>query len=58
MQQEKREIILLNAVKDILEKCKESNYVLDVMGETSYYDGTDCDGDCLLEDINDFLDKS
>lgn len=46
-----RKVILLKACRDLLEKCNNSYYVLDVMTETVFYDGAECDGGCLLEDI-------
>ena len=52
---ENRAEILLKATLDILTKCDNSSYVLDVLSETSFYDGTDCDGYCLMEDIKNYL---
>jgi len=46
---------LLNAARQLLQKADDSPYVLDIMGETAFYDGTDCDGACLLEDIKEEL---
>jgi hypothetical protein len=43
--------ILLKACYDILKKCEQSHYVLDACSQTAFYDGTDCDGYCLMEDI-------
>ena len=42
---------LLNACVKLLNKQKESHYVLDLLTETVYYDEVECDGNCLLEDI-------
>ena len=54
---EDRATVLLKAVLDILNKCKcdEGPYVKDFFGETAFYDGTDCYGYCLRDDIQDFL---
>ena len=53
--EDKRAIELLKACKDLLEKQVNSFYVLNVLEETVFYDGTDCDGFCLLEDIKSYL---
>lgn len=46
-----RKDILLRAAFDMLRKCQDSHYALSPMEVTVFYDGTDCDGTCLLEDI-------
>lgn len=46
-----RAVVLLKAARDMLEKADEGPFVVDVMSETVFYDGTDCDGYCLKEDI-------
>ena len=46
-----RKIILLKAAYDLLKRQDESHYVLNLREETTYYDGADCDGNCLMEDI-------
>lgn len=46
-----RRAILLRAAYDLLTKCDRSSYVIEVCAETVFYDGTDCDGGCLREDI-------
>lgn len=56
MSEEDRAITLLRATLEILRKCANSNYVLDVLGETAYYDEAECDGYCLMEDIRNYLD--
>lgn len=43
--------ILLRAAYDILEKCDKSGYVVSALEQTAHYDGTDCDGRCLMDDI-------
>lgn len=47
---------LLLATRDLLNKQKESFYTLDMLSETVTYDGTECDGSCLIEDIENYLD--
>lgn len=42
---------LLKACAELLNKQNESFYVLNLLEETVYYDGCECDGGCLLEDI-------
>jgi hypothetical protein len=48
---EDRKVTLLKACRDLLKKQEKSSYVLDLLCETVYYDEADCDGNCLLEDI-------
>ena len=50
-----RAITLLKAAYHLLNKQKESFYVLDLLCETVFYDGEDCDGYCLIDDIEDYL---
>jgi len=50
MSQDRKEI-LLKAVLDILEKQEKSSYVLNFFEQTAFYDGVNCDGYCLMEDI-------
>lgn len=57
MGNEDRAVTLLRACLDLLNKQKESYYVLNVLEQTVYYDGTDCDGYCLSEDIELYLDS-
>ena len=52
---EDRAITLLKAAYHLLNKQKESFYVLDLLCETVFYDGGDCDGYCLIDDIEDYL---
>lgn len=52
---EDRATVLLKATLEILNKCANSPFELDVLGETAFYDDTDCDGFCLKEDIEHFL---
>jgi hypothetical protein len=48
---EDRKVTLLKACRDLLKKQEKSSYVLDLLSETVYYDEANCDGNCLLEDI-------
>jgi len=47
--------VLLQAALDILKKCDDSPYVENVMGVTAFWDGAECDGSCLMEDIKDLF---
>jgi len=49
--EEDRKTVLLKACRDMLIKCRDSYYVLNPIEESVFYDGTHCDGNCLLEDI-------
>lgn len=42
---------LLRATMDLLKQQRDSAYVLDLLSELVEYDGAECDGNCLLEDI-------
>jgi len=50
-----RKTVLLKACRDMLIKCRDSPYVICPMDTTVFYDGTDCDGGCLLDDIENEL---
>ena len=50
-----RATVLLKAALDILRQCDDSPYVLDALGVTTLYDQAECDGFCLMEDIECFL---
>lgn len=52
-----RKTELLIACRDMLVKIKNSNTVITPFETTIYYDGTECDGYCLLEDIEIELDE-
>ena len=47
--------ILLKATYDILQKQKDSPYVLNILEQTAVWDGAECDGYCLMEEIEDYL---
>ena len=44
---------LLKATRNILQKCEDSSIILDVLEVTDFWDGAECDGYCLLEEIRD-----
>lgn len=46
-----RKEVLLRAAYDLLTKCKRSRYVLNANETLIFYDGVECDGYCLREDI-------
>lgn len=48
----KRADTLLKATYELLNKQNESYYVLNLLAETVYYDEAECDGNCLMEDID------
>ena len=51
MKDEDRKTVLLKAALDLLKKCGEGPYVKNALTETVFYDGVDCDGGCLANDI-------
>lgn len=53
----KRAIILLKATSDILEKLDDTPYVLSFFEQTAVWDGVDCDGYCLMEEVNELLEE-
>ena len=48
---------LLKATLDILKQCYESPYVLNVMEVTAIWDSVECDGHCLLSEVEDLLEE-
>lgn len=48
---------LLKAAGMLLKKQEDSYYVLNLLRETIYYDGSECDGSCLLDDIRYWFDE-
>ena len=52
---ENRKDILLKATLDILKKCEEGPYVKDVFMQTAIWDDAECDGGCLMEEIETLL---
>lgn len=54
---EDRAITLLRAAEQLLEAQNSSGIVLNLLTETVFYDGANCDGYCLLNDISIYLDE-
>ena len=52
-----RKTVLLMACRDMLIKCRDSDFVESPMEITVHYDEADCDGSCLLDDIEVELEK-
>jgi hypothetical protein len=53
---EERAKVLLKAAYDLLLKQSNSGVVLNLLTETAHYDEADCDGYCLMSDIEVELD--
>ena len=51
----KRARVLLKATYELLMKQNDSGYVLNLLSETIFYDEAECDGCCLMEDIENLL---
>ncbi len=49
---------LLKAAYELLEKQNDSGYVLNLLGETVFYDEAECSGGCLMEDSSYLLEES
>ena len=56
MTDNERKDILMRATYALLRKCDASPFVMDVMSATAVWDGADCDGSCLMEEIGVLLD--
>lgn len=52
---EDRKTTLLKACRDLLQKQDDSSYIINLLAEPIEYDGCECDGGCLLEDIKEEL---
>lgn len=50
-----RKTELLIAAYKLLNKQKDSSYVLNMLSTTVNYDDAECDGSCLMEDIQNCL---
>lgn len=46
-----RKIELLEAVLQLFERQVSSSYTLSILDETVFYDDSECDGYCLMDDI-------
>ena len=51
----KRAIVLLKAAYELMEKQEESPFVLNILEQTTVWDGVECDGYCLKNEIKDWL---
>lgn len=49
--------VLLRACYEILKKCNQGPYVKDAMEQTAFYDDAECDGLCLMDDIQAYFDE-
>ena len=56
-EQIERAKILLKAARNLLSKQKKAYFVLNLLEETVHYDGADCDGSCLIDDIDALLEE-
>lgn len=56
-EQENRAVTLLKAARDLLRKQHDTPYVLNMLEQTVHYDDADCDGNCLIDDINEYLEE-
>lgn len=52
---EDRKITLLKATLDILKKVGKSKYVVNALETTAIWDDVECDGYCLMEEIEELL---
>lgn len=57
MKDEPRYITLLRAAHTLLKKQHDANRVLNLLAETVHYDGVECDGNCLMDDIEYYFDE-
>lgn len=48
--------ILLQAYRDMFDRQSRSSYVKDITELTAFYDGCECDGGCLYDDMGVLLD--
>lgn len=54
--QKERALILLKAMRDLMKKSDETPFVTDIFQLTAVWDGAECDGGCLYEELTDLLD--
>lgn len=50
-----RAIILLKATYEMLKRQEESPIVLNILEQTAVWDGVECDGYCLKDEIKDWF---
>jgi hypothetical protein len=55
--QQVRAKILIQATIDILKKCDEGIYVKNVLEVTAEWDGVECDGYCLKEELEQLMEE-
>lgn len=53
----KRSKTLLTATYELLKKQESSSYVLNLLDTVTYYDEAECDGSCLIDDIESWNDE-
>ena len=53
--EDERFLVLMRAAYQLLKKQDESYYVLNLLGETTVWDGVECDGYCLMEELAQLL---
>lgn len=56
-EQQKEAKKLLQATLDILKKCETSFYIIDVLEVTAIWDSVECDGACLMSEVDTLLDE-
>lgn len=56
-EQQERAKILLQAALDILNSCDEGMYVKNALEVTAVWDGAECDGYCLKNEVEDLMDE-
>ena len=54
---EKRYITLLRAAHTLLKRQYDTGYVMNLLAETVFYDEAECNGYCLLDDIEYYFDE-
>lgn len=54
-EQQERALILLQATLDILKTCESHPFVVDVFETTAIWDEVECDGNCLMEEIEQLI---
>lgn len=53
--QKERQLVLLKATLDILKECNKGSYVKNVLETSAIWDEAECDGYCLMQEIEDLL---
>lgn len=56
-EQQVRAKVLMQAAIDILRKCDEGMYVKNVLEVTAEWDGVECDGYCLKEELEALMEE-